>query len=124
MEAIEESLGGELTVERVRREMKTLSEGIQAKQTEIQLIVGSRYHELIESADAVLDMCKSCNNLQHILTTEVPPVVADLLQEKRLHSHLRPWREVAAAAIAQQQERQQQPGAFPLTREDVVFMLH
>lgn len=102
--------GGELTVDRVRAEVRALSEGIEAKQvsvgnicicvctfpcgvgmwtgrsvathdasshrpavknktfplscasstkqTEIQLIVGSRYHELIESADSVVRECR------------------------------------------------------------------
>eukprot|EP00624_Nannochloropsis_granulata_P003770 evm.model.NODE_28964_length_18506_cov_39.257484.5 len=123
MEALEESLGGELTVERVRCEMKGLSESIQAKQTEIQLIVGSRYHELIESADAVLGMYKSCEHLQRTLAREFPPALSSLLQEKRPDLHLRPWQEAAAAAVSAQEAQHQQVGAFPLTKQDLHFML-
>ena len=124
MEALEESLGGELTVERVRREVKALSENIQAKQTEIQLIVGSRYHELIESADAVLGMYKSCKKLQHTLRTTLPPTFGTLATATHPRLHLRPWQETAAAAVARQHEQQAEKGAFPLTRQDVQLLLH
>lgn len=82
MDVVEEAIpGSELTVERVRTEVRALTERIAAKQVgelsrprsssmgdselnkacvlvqwEVQLMVGSRYHELIDSADSVVSV--------------------------------------------------------------------
>ena len=50
-----------------------------AKETELQLMVGSRYHELIESADAIVTMHSTATELR-LLLQRLPQTAQVLLQ--------------------------------------------
>eukprot|EP00639_Heterosigma_akashiwo_P004835 CAMPEP_0194571236 /NCGR_PEP_ID=MMETSP0292-20121207/8283_1 /TAXON_ID=39354 /ORGANISM="Heterosigma akashiwo, Strain CCMP2393" /LENGTH=75 /DNA_ID=CAMNT_0039421947 /DNA_START=8 /DNA_END=231 /DNA_ORIENTATION=+ len=45
-----------LPIEEVQRMLKDSNRNVQTKQTELQLMVGSRYHEIIDSADSIVEM--------------------------------------------------------------------
>jgi len=53
-----------LSVTDARRLLQGAIAAASAKETELQLMVGSRYHELIESADAIVSMHSTANELR------------------------------------------------------------
>ncbi|CAM9305254.1 unnamed protein product [Ectocarpus sp. 13 AM-2016] len=81
-----------MSVEKAWSLLDTLSSQVVGKQTELQLMVGSRYHELIESADSIVSMKETgeevlgllrkfpqaCSNVLHQVPSSLSPGNSDL----------------------------------------------
>ncbi|CAM9434083.1 unnamed protein product [Choristocarpus tenellus] len=56
-----------ISVSEARALLRQLTSQVGGKQTELQLMVGSRYHELIESADSILSMKETAEEVKGLL---------------------------------------------------------
>eukprot|EP00618_Florenciella_parvula_P022925 CAMPEP_0119494766 /NCGR_PEP_ID=MMETSP1344-20130328/18614_1 /TAXON_ID=236787 /ORGANISM="Florenciella parvula, Strain CCMP2471" /LENGTH=61 /DNA_ID=CAMNT_0007530295 /DNA_START=12 /DNA_END=194 /DNA_ORIENTATION=+ len=57
-----------LSVSQARASLGNAVVMVTAKETELQLMVGSRYHELIESADAIISMHTTAAELRTLIS--------------------------------------------------------
>eukprot|EP00903_Cladosiphon_okamuranus_P007661 g7429.t1 len=69
-----------MSVEKAWTLLDTLSSQVVGKQTELQLMVGSRYHELIESADSIVSMKETSIEVLGLLRS-FPQACSNVLQK-------------------------------------------